>query len=246
MDTPIPLLNDHEARRCQAYYDNALPLVNHPSAALTCADLARVIQARRFNQIKQWAPFLNWRRVSVLDGLTVPFIRMFADYLCWKSLGATQTLPLSLIFEVDHAHPDLIPWHVLASAQPFPEEFLEQYHDRLDWEALSMNPYLTEGFIRRHADQLNLWEVSSSACYMRHVSNQLIVDFQDHMMIMGLPVERVLVIMKEGQLTARNLDPNLVTFLDIRTDELCYELLESTLYLEDWLVVWATTKGCMS
>lgn len=210
---------------------------------VTPDQLLSLIQSGQFDQIKAWSACLNWRRVSSLDGLTEPFVREFAPRLCWDTMATTQCLPEALIVEMDRAYPTLIKWNELAATQPFNDAFLEEHLHRFDWYDLSMNPHLSEAFIRRHADELYWTELCTAACQMPHISNQLIVQFQDRIPTLCLPVSRLFCVL--GQLRQTKHFRHLEFQIYDYADDLQKKLKLNVMYLEDWLVVWAMTwVGC--
>lgn len=197
------------------------------------------IRTDAFDRIDVHATQIDWYPVAALEGLSHAFVLRYAPKLHWALLLSTQTVPVTLIEQLDREQPDRLVWHSIASCQPMTTSFIERNLHRMTWSDLSLNPYLTEAFIRRYADQLRWDFLAWHAFTQEHISNTFLVEFQGHIPLELLPEGRLFLVCNRLALspqTAKRIYwpiTNYHTFLE-------YKFPRDVVYLEDWLLLWVT------
>lgn len=202
------------------------------------AVVAEWVKANAFDLFQTHSDRINWWRVSGLGSLSVDFLWRFAERLHWHVVPTSQPVPEDLIEAIHRQHPIVLDWSTLGRVLPLSPEFLERHLHRFSWFELSLNPHLTESFIRSHqADVLWMW-ITFGACYRQHISNEFIAEFQDRLYLNHLPPERLFVL---GPLIHADRRLTLSTCHRVvdAGRQIANTLMWHVVYLEDWLVVWA-------
>ena len=115
--------------------------------------------------------YLNWRALSMHNGLTEEFIREFQDKVHWNCISVYQHLSEEFIREFK----DDVVWNLISIYQHLSEDFIREFKDRVDWDGISANQHLSEKFIREFANDV-AWECISEC---QHLSEDFIREFKD-------------------------------------------------------------------
>lgn len=70
---------------------------------------------------------------------------------------------------------DKVNWEYISKCQKLSENFIREFHDKVDWVSISINQKLSESFIREFQDKVD-WECISS---YQKLSENLVREFQD-------------------------------------------------------------------
>lgn len=200
------------------------------------------IQTNRLDLLRHHCDRVDWYTVSVSPHLSASIIDAFVDKLDWFALCQCGVpIPEELLWKhSDHLTP--MCWLILGVRQRFSEEILRHFHAHIGWYIISTSQRLSPAFMQEFAGSIR-W-VAFVAAQEPPPSPQWIIAHEARCGLSALPAERLVYLMGPQVFQLTTLQPmNWQALKDFGARQE-RRFTQAVVFLEDWLVLWATA-GCL-
>ncbi|MEG0729648.1 MAG: hypothetical protein RR420_08500 [Anaerovoracaceae bacterium] len=98
---------------------------------------------------------LNWREISRYHEIDIDFMEFFQERLNWREISF-RSLPEEFLRKFKK----MLNWEYVCEFSKLSEKIMEDLSDYMNWKKVSYNQKISEGFIKKHIEKLDIIAIS--------------------------------------------------------------------------------------